>query len=98
MRLSALRTRFCAAIENSIFFDRNLPTDFDNLFARQSEIARDREAFLTIAANSASCGRGDCSLSLTELFTNPALKGSRLLNTCITDNLSGGGCPWSVKL
>jgi hypothetical protein len=40
-RLSALRTHFCAAIENSIFFDRNLPTDFDNLFAPQSEIARD---------------------------------------------------------
>jgi hypothetical protein len=57
-----------------------------------------REAFLTIAANSASCRRGDCSLFLTELFTNPALKGSRLLNTFLTDNLSGGGCPWSVKL
>jgi hypothetical protein len=38
------------------------------------------EAFLTISANSASCRRGNCLLSPTELFTNSCLKGSWLLD------------------
>ena len=81
MRLSALRTHFCAAIENSIFFDRNLPTDFDNLFARQSEIARDARGV------SHHC-RKQRLLPARRLFAFPnkafhqsSLKGERLLNS-----------------
>ena len=81
MRLSALRTHFCAAIENSIFFDRNLPTDFDNLFARQSETARDARGV------SHHC-RKQRLLPARRLFAFPnkafhqsSLKGERLLNS-----------------